>query len=71
MSLFYRIWFAYRCFRVTKDGGVHYLTGTCYGVPRYCAMIGSGREAWQVSDVTTDYFARRGVYLTRGTQEER
>lgn len=59
-------WFAYRCFQLfrehQKHGSLTTFTASIHGVPAAAILFASGRDAWRVSDVATDYFARRGIH---------
>lgn len=58
--------FAWKCFLIFRDhqkcsaGGFSTYRCTYAEVPNIVMILGTGREAWRVSDFATNYFADRG-----------
>ncbi len=61
--------FAFQCFRIYRRhqrasrGLATYHRHAFEGVPDLTMIVGSGREAWRISDIATHYFAQRGMGL--------
>jgi hypothetical protein len=57
------MWKVLQMYRSASKRGVSFYSLTHYrtGVPETTIILARGREAWRVSDLATDYFARRGV----------
>ncbi len=61
--------FARKCFQIFRRHqrtfgreGLTTYTAEFHGVPRVAMLLGTGREAWRVSDMATTYYAQRGVH---------
>jgi hypothetical protein len=43
------------CWRIWRAApGVHYIAETRYGVPQFTALIGTGRHAWEVTQLAIE-----------------
>jgi hypothetical protein len=49
-------------YRQARSGRLSYFRLNSWGVPIACGLFASGRDAWRVSDIATNYFAERGFY---------
>lgn len=53
------LWVAYTAYRRAGQKGITYTTVTGLGgVPQIVVIVATGREAWRVSQVAIDVFAR-------------
>ena len=67
------IWFLWQCFKLYreavksgKNGSLHYLGLTHFGLPKICVVIGHGRSAWMVSEFAVRYFGEQPSVKMKG-----
>lgn len=57
---FFQLWIlAYKAFKIAKThktGGVGYAGYKYHGTPQLCVFVGTGREAWRISQYAIDHF---------------